>query len=286
MGKEDKGRQLKREAEVESVGHERKERRGEGLDEKMSERGQGRQQDREEEESTIDRAIEEMLTECQRHAFERGGASYDYDLGSELGGYNQSLSPLGRGGEARHVSQPEVRSKQSAGMGRGQRQSPGSATYEDGTGEVLRSSQFACSEPSRLDLKPCRGEELVTEHGRPTPWQTILPCACGEKESSWRELCPALSQSMEVLSKTTRCGQSTEGIFPLPLPGDLGWCNEEDPMLESLVRGLNSLYGVESGEQGSEENSGKAEGGGQVFWFTLGCTPIHHLQGVLHYQGH
>ena len=39
-----------------------------------------------------------------------------------------------------------------------------------------------------------------------------------KKECSLKDVGPALSQSLEVLSQTTRCGQSTEGVFPLPLP--------------------------------------------------------------------
>ena len=79
-----------------------------------------------------------------------------------------------------------------------------------------------------------------------TSWQMTLKSACAKKESLWSDLSPALSQSLEVLTETTRCGQSTEGLFPLPLPGSLGWCEEEDPLLEGLIRGLNSLYGVDS----------------------------------------
>ena len=74
-----------------------------------------------------------------------------------------------------------------------------------------------------------------------TSWQMTLKSACAKKESLWSDLSPALSQSLEVLTETTRCGQSTEGLFPLPLPGSLGWCEEEDPLLEGLIRGLNSL---------------------------------------------
>ena len=73
-----------------------------------------------------------------------------------------------------------------------------------------------------------------------------LKSACAKKESLWKDLSPALSQSLEVLTQTTRCGQSTEGIFPLPLPGGLGWYEDDDPLLDGLIRGLNSLYGVGS----------------------------------------
>ena len=77
-------------------------------------------------------------------------------------------------------------------------------------------------------------------------WQEALKNACAKKEGLWKDMSPALSQSLDVLSKTTRCGQSTEGFFPLPLPRGLGWCEDEVPLLEGLIRGLNSLYGVES----------------------------------------
>ena len=154
---------------------------------------------------------------------------------------NRSRQPdtPGQGWETAAASQAERRRKQSAGMDRRQRQ-----ILAEEELEVLRSSQNACERGLRLDLKPSRGDALLTEPTSPASRQKSLRRACGEKESSWRELSPALSKSLGVLSKTTRCGQSTEGIFPLPLPGFLGWCDECDSVLEALVRGLNSLYGV------------------------------------------
>ena len=263
MGKESKGRQLKRGSEGKGAGIERKERRKEGLKTEVSMEGQRREDERKDEERTVDRAIEEMLTECYQKAFEGDETPCDYDLGSEFGSRKRQPSPPGRGRETAAASQPEVRSKQSAGMDRGQRQVLGEEELEQSTGEVWRSSQSAWGQSPRLDLKPCRGEESLTEHTGPASWQKSLRRACGEKESSWRELSPPLSQSLEVLSKTTRCGQSTEGIFPLPLPGILGWCDKVDSVLD-CQRVEQSLWGglirQNEGFKGPEEDSGAVEG--------------------------
>ena len=246
MGKKKQGRQLKRGAEVENAGMGSKERKREGLREEESMKSQRRGMKANEDEERIDRAIEEMLTECHQRALEDYVEPIDYDLGGDLEVRKRMPTSPGQGGEKKSISQAVERSKQSAGMDRGQRRSSGEELLKRSTGEVWRSSHFACGHPSRLDLEPCRGGAPLTEQSGSTSWRMILRHACGEKESSWKDMGPALSQTLEVLANTTRCGQSTEGIFPLPLPGALGWCDEEDSVLEALVRGLNSLYGVGS----------------------------------------
>ena len=247
MGKESKrGELIDGSGEV-STGIGRRVRRKGGLRANESKRGQRQEDEERRKEKEDERAIEEMLTECYQRAVESGGTHSDYDLGGEFGSQNEHPSPPGQGGEAEAASQSEVRSKQSAGMGRGQRRAWIEEQPDESTGEVSRSSHFAWNPLPRLALTPCRGEPFLTEQMAPTSWQKNLRSACGKKESSLRELSPALSQSLEVLSKTTRCGQSTEGIFPLPLPGTLGWFEPVDSVLEALVRGLNSLYGVTTG---------------------------------------
>ena len=246
MGKKKQRRQLKRGAEVRSAGAESKERRKEGPREEESMKSQRKGMKTVEDEARIDRAIDEMLTECHQRALGDYAEPVDYDLGGDLEVRKRMPKSPGQGGEKRSISQPVERSKQSAGMDRGQRQSSGEELLKNSAGEGWRSSQLACGPLSRLDLEPCRGGVPLTEQKASISWQMILRHACGKKESSWKDVGPALSQSLEVLANTTRCGQSTEGIFPLPLPGALGWCAEEDSMLEALVRGLNSLYGVES----------------------------------------
>ena len=246
MGKESKRRKLRKEAEERGTGIVRKEGKTEGLMTGVLARSQGKEDEVEEEETGVERAIEDMLTECYQKAFEGEEAPCDYDLGGEFGSRKDKPSPPGQGRKMAATSQLEVRSKQSAGMDRRQRQAWSEEELEKCIGEVSRSSQPAWDHSPRLDLRPCHGEELMTEHDPPASWPMSLRCVCGEKESSLRELSPALSKSLEVLSQTTRCGQSTEGIFPLPLPGVLGWCEQVDSVLDALVRGLNSLYGVTS----------------------------------------
>ena len=265
MGKEDQRRKLKRVSEEGGTGFERKERRQKGLKEDASMECQREERKREAEEETVDRAIEEMLAECRQKAFEGDGTPDHYDLGGDLGDKRRQPVSPGQGWETTAASQADARSKQSAGMDRRQRRALAEEKLGESTGEVLRSSQFACDLPPRLDLKPSRGEDFLTEqpttrldlnlsreeeaspeHCGHKSWQMTLKSACARKDSLWSDLGPALSKSLEVLSKTTRCGQSTEGLFPLPLPGRMGWCEVEDPLLEGLVRGLNSLYGVEA----------------------------------------
>ena len=267
MGKENERRQLKRGAEEESTGIEMREKKSEGSEADIARESQGKEKRRGDEGQRVEEAIEEMLTECYQKAFERREAYEDYDLGGEVGSRKRQLDAPGQGWETATASQADARSKQLAGLGRRQRRALAEEKLERGTGEVSRSSQNACGpsprpdlkpgrgedlfsgQPlSRLALRPCRNEDALTELDGHKSWQMALKSACARKESLWSDLSPALSLSLEVLSKTTRCGQSTEGLFPLPLPGSLGWCEKEDPLLEGLVRGLNSLYGVASSE--------------------------------------
>ena len=262
MGKENERGKLKRGTEDEGTGNEK---RGKGSITEGKRKGQERERERREEEQTVEEAIEEMLTECYEKAYEEKRMVNGYDLGGGSGGRKRPLDTPGQGRQTATASQADVRSKQLAGLGRRQRQSLAEEKLKIGTGEVGISSQFACErlpqedplpdsgelifpgQPMpRLALTPCRGDEALTEHGGHKSWQLALKSACARKESMWRDLGPALSHSLEVLSQTTRCGQSTEGVFPLPLPGSLGWCEREDPLLEGLVRGLNSLFGVAS----------------------------------------
>ena len=232
MGKENKRGELIDGSEEVSTGIGRRVRRKEVLRADESKRGQRQEDEERRKEKEDERAIEEMLTECYQRAVECGRTHSDYDLGGEFGSQNEHPSPPGQGGEAEAASQSEVRSKQSAGMGRGQRRAWIEEQPNESAGEVARSSHFAWNPLPRLALTPCRGEPFLTEQMAPTSWQKNLRSACGKKESSLRELSPALSQSLEVLSKTTRCGQSTEGIFPLPLPGTLGWVEPVDSVVD------------------------------------------------------
>ena len=242
MGKEGKRRAMRREAEVEKAGS-RTEGCRVGKDSSEVSESRSMVQDRQEgEEKDMERAIEEMLNECQRNVQEEAGRSYN--PGGSSRRQKRPLDEPGWGREDGGPSQFEGWSKQSTGMDRGQRRFSAGGVSDRSTGEGNVPSQFAWQPTSRLALNPCREEEALTELDGHMSWQETLMSACAKKESLWGDLGPALSKSLEVLSKTTRCGQSTEGIFPLPLPGRLGWCEDEDPLLDGLVRGLNSLFGV------------------------------------------
>ena len=246
MGKKTKGRSVTGADEVKGTDDRTKGCRQEKKGEEVSERSQQVVEGSREEEKEIERAIDEMLNECQREAQERTERKNAYNPGGESRGQKRPLDPPGWGREEGGPSQAERGSKQSAGLGRGQHRLCAGGDPQSRTGEKKMFSQFARRPPSRLDLKPCREEMFLTEHGGHETWQMALKSACAKKESLWKDMSSALSQSLDVLTKTTRCGQSTEGLFPLPLPRGLGWCEEEDPLLEGLIRGLNRLYGVES----------------------------------------
>ena len=65
----------------------------------------------------------------------------------------------------------------------------------------------------------------------------------------------------------TRCGQSSEGIFPLPLPSDIGLSGYHIPYLEAMIRGLNLLAGSRSRSKGNPKKVGR--------------ELVHQLEGVL-----
>ena len=242
MGKKTKRRTVTGADEVKGTDDRTKGCREERKGEEVSEKSQQVVGKTREEEKEIERAIDEMLNECQREAQERTERKNAYNPGGESRGQKRPLDSPGWGREEGGPSQAERGSKQSAGLGRGQRRLCVGGDPQSRTGEKKMFSQLAWRPPSRLDLKPCREEMFLTEHGGHETWHMALKSACAKKESLWKDMSPALSQSLE----TTRCGQSTEGLFPLPLPRGLGWCEDEDPLLEGLIRGLNSLYGVES----------------------------------------
>ena len=184
-----------------------------------------------------------MPPEGQRQELEKEGL---YEPGEELEVRKRPQSSLGWAGEEEEPSHSGWKRKQSVGMGHGQRRSSEDEVFEESTGELSNHSQPACEVAPRLALTPCRGEDQKTEHGQWSQCRMILQNLCAKKECLLKDVGPALSQSLEVLSQTTRCGQSTEGVFPLPLPEGLKECLEACPTLDLVVRGLNSLYGVES----------------------------------------
>ena len=246
MGKKAERRTVRRDDEVRGTGSKTEGCRGQKKKGEVSERSQQVVRRSEDEEKEVERAIDAMLNECQKEAQEAAGMSSVYNPGGVSKRPKRPLDVPGWGREDGGPSQTERGNKQSAGLGRGQRRLFVGEELHGGTGEKRDFSQPAWRPSSRLDLKPCREEHFLTEHGGHETWQMALKSACAKKESLWEDMSPALSQSLDVLTKTTRCGQSTEGVFPLPLPGRLGWCEEDDPLLEGLIRGLNSLYGVES----------------------------------------
>ena len=69
------------------------------------------------------------------------------------------------------------------------------------------------------------------------------------------------------LHVSTRCGQSSEGIFPLPLPSDIGLCGYHIPYPEAMIRGLNLLAGSRSRSKGKPKR--------------IGCELVHQLEVVL-----
>ena len=237
MGKETKRRQLEREAERgRALSTSTKRLREKGLSKERSQDARKDEGEDERNEERLERSIDELLVECRRKASEGCEKAWLYEPGKELEVRKRPQSSLGWAGEAEEPSQ------QSVGMGHGQP----NEVFKESTRELSNHSQFACEVAPRLALTPCRGEDQKTEHGQWSQCRMILQSLCAKKEVSLKDVGPALSQSLEVLSQTTRCGQSTEGVFPLPLPEGLKECLNACPTLELVVRGLNSLYGVES----------------------------------------
>ena len=132
-------------------------------------------------EAETQRAIEEMLNECQTRAMEDSKGKEQYKLGDERKGRKRPLRLSGQAREAEEPSQSEARRKQSTGMDRGQRHVSGGTVFQNSTGEGNGPSQFACQPPSRLDFEPCREEPLQTELEEQGRWQRALQIACDKK---------------------------------------------------------------------------------------------------------
>ena len=134
----------------------------------------------------------------------------------------------------------------------------------------------------RLALTPCRGvqpgpsvtpfwgsgvsEHKVDDFDR---LRLLLKNKCQNDSAVVGDVGEILAKLMEAfeLHVNTRCGQSSEGIFPLPLPSDLGFCGHHIPFLEAMVRGLNLLAGSRS------RSKGKAR--------KVSRELVHHLEKVL-----
>ena len=110
---------------MENAGMGSKERKREGLREEESMKSQRRGMKSNEDEERIDKAIEEMLTECHQRALGDYAEPIDYDLGGDLEVRKRMPTSPGRGREKKSISQTVERSKQSAGMDRRQRQASG-----------------------------------------------------------------------------------------------------------------------------------------------------------------
>ena len=67
----------------------------------------------------------------------------------------------------------------------------------------------------------------------------------------------ALLMEAFELQVNTRCGQSLEGVFPLPLPSMLGLTGFHVPYLEAMIRGLNLLAGSRSRSKGLPKKVGR-----------------------------
>ena len=92
MGKEDKGRQLDEGAKVGSTGKERRVFPEERLSREELRGGQGKAEDARGKEAEIERAIEEMLQECQHRATEDFGRDEKYKPGDERKGRKRPVS--------------------------------------------------------------------------------------------------------------------------------------------------------------------------------------------------
>ena len=241
MGKEAKRRQLGREAEGGKVlSTSKKRQREEGLSNERSQDARNEEGEEQKKEERLERAIDELLVECRRKASDSWEKEGLYEPGEELEVRKRSQSSLGWAGEEEEPSHSGWKRKQSVGMGHGQRRSSEDEVFEESTGELSNHSQPACEVAPRLALTPCRGEDQKTEPGQWSQCRMILQNLCAKKECLLKDVGPALSQSLEVLSQTTRCGQSTEGVFPLPLP-------------EGVEGVLGSVFHLGFGREGFEQ---------------------------------
>ena len=134
----------------------------------------------------------------------------------------------------------------------------------------------------RLAFEPCR--EAYAEHSMVPFWDREVSEQMAHDVEDLRLLLQNKSQQEGLkvgdmgflLAKlmegfepiiNTRCGQSSEGVFPLPLPSDLGLCGDHIPYLEAVIRGLNLLAGSKSFSQKKPKK--------------VGCQLVLHLEGVV-----
>ena len=141
MGKKAKRRAVRRADEVKGTDYRTQGCSAKEREEEESERSQQVVERSGEDEREIERAIEDMLNECQREAQEKAENKKGYNSGGESGRQKRPLDPPGWGGEERGPSQAERRSKQSAGMGHGQRHLCAGGEPQSRTGEAKRVSE-------------------------------------------------------------------------------------------------------------------------------------------------
>ena len=247
MGKETKRRQLGGEAEGGKVlSTSKKRQREEGL---SNERSQDARKDEGEEkknEERLERAIDELLVECRRKASDGWEKAGLYEPGEELEVCKRSQSSFGWAGEEEEPSHSGWKRKQSVGIEKVPAPHPStnipflhtSSARSFDIGSIVHA--LSSDPPHGTASKPVV-EPLHMQIGSDcsTPLYSL-------QKPHLQSFGAVRGPCLEVLSQTTRCGQSTEGVFPLPLPEGLKECLDACPTLDLVVRGLNSLYGVES----------------------------------------
>ena len=211
--------------------------------ERERERERKRQRaEREEGQAVEEQAVERLLEECRRKAQnnELGeGGLVEKNPGLAPGQADDVRQQQGR--EKSGSSQQEKLETEAAGMDRGElaegtlargeadgihqvggERRSGSQFFQGGSGrpQMKGSRQEASYSVPRLDLIPCRGEDF--EHRRPHPMGQ-LQNKCHIEEIVVGEMGHLLARMLEVFDQrlNTRCGQTSEGIFPLPLPTQL-----------------------------------------------------------------
>ena len=130
--------------------------------------------------------------------------------------------------------------------------------------ENVEKTNFPTTGP-RLALLPCRGMQhegfgppfwgLGVSEASVNDFETLrqlLQKKCQQNSAVVGDMGPILAALMEAfeLQLSTRCGQSSDGIFPLPLPSDVGLAGSHVPFLEAMIRGLNLLAGSRSCSKG------------------------------------
>ena len=231
-----------------------------------------------------EKAIEALLQHCRERAegYELGGAALvEKSPGGAPGRAEEESIVQGRACGA--LSQHAELEAEAAGMDRGLLAegvfAGGNAAGERQKGgeHMTRGSQFFQGESGRpqmkesrwdvyagtprLDFNPCRGGDVVHRSPRTTgqgvseqaghdleELRLMLQNKSQQEEMVVGEMGPLLSRMLEVFDDqlNTRCSQASEGIFPLPLPTQLGMSGAQVSFLEALVRGLNLLAGTRS----------------------------------------